>query len=115
MLDIIQGERQVWKITIFKLDAAGNKSFLNLTGNVEITVCFKSGANLLTLTRVAGSRVTVDSLLEGKISGFMTIAETEAMPVITDGSFEVAVDFGAGDVQKSIVIDSHKVTEKICA
>jgi len=113
MLDIIQGERQTWKITIFKVDATGVKSFQDLTGNTEIKVCFKSGVNLLELTKTA-SRVIVDTLLEGKISGEITVIESDAMPEIADGSTEVQVHFSATDIRKSIIIDSHKVTAKLC-
>jgi len=116
MLDIIQGERQTWKITVFKVDAAGVKSFQDLTGNTEIKVCFKSGVNLLELTRVGApsGRVIVDNALEGKISGEIKIAETDAMPETADGSVEVQIHFSATDIRKSIILDSHKVTAKIC-
>ena len=36
------------------------------------------------------------------------------MPEISDGSIEVQVTFTVGDVRKSIILDSHKVTAKLC-
>jgi len=115
MLDIIQGEKQPWTLRISTKNAnTGKVTPLDLTGFVQITVCFKSGVNLITLT-VSGGRVTVDAILTGDVSGFLTVAETNGMPVIEDGLAEAVVDFGSGDVRRAIITSSHRVTEKICA
>jgi len=115
MLDIVQGEKQPWAITVqTKNKTTGKTSPLDLTGFTEITVCFKTGVGLVTLTET-GARVTVDNAVLGEISGDLLVAETDAMEApIEDGSAEVVVDFGAGDVRRSIILNSHRTTEKIC-
>lgn len=112
MLDIFQGERQAWSMQITtKNQVTGKTSPLDLTGFNEITVCFRTDANILIkLESTAG--VTVDSLLQGEISGFLSVADTNAMPGDKTGDTEVAVDFGGGDVKKTQILRSHKVTAK---
>lgn len=114
MLDIIQGERQPWAITVkTKNKNTGKSTPLDLSGFSEITVCFKTGVNILTLLQTGG-RVTVDNAVLGEISGDITVAETDAMEAVEDGSAEVKIDFGGGDVRKSIILGSHRVDPKIC-
>ena len=67
----------------------------------------------MTLTQTGG-RVTVDNAVLGEISGDLIVAETDGMLATESGSAEVVVDFGGGDVRRSIISDSHRVTEKIC-
>lgn len=116
MLDIIQGEKQPWAITIVTKNAVTGKTTpLDLAGFSEITVCFKTGTIITTLTQTGGD-ITVDIAVLGEISGNLTVAQTDALPApIEDGSAEISVDFGSGDVRKSIILNSHRVTAKLCA
>jgi len=115
MLDIIQGEQQPWAFQVTtKNKSTGKTRPLDLTGFEEITVCFKTESTVITKLESTGD-VTVDDLIFGEISGFLEVAETNGMAATEDGSVEVAVDFGGGVVKKSIITQSHRVTEKICA
>lgn len=114
MLDIIQGEKQPWSMTITTKNAAtGKVSPLDLTGFSEITVCFLTAqTHLITKTQTGGG-VTVDNAVLGEISGDLLTTDTDAMPE-GFGDIEAQVDFGSGDVRKAIIVRSHKVTKKLC-
>ena len=111
MLNIIQNERKPFSITITSKKTGLP---LNLTGNSDITVCFKAGVSLTTLTKT-GVRITVDNAVLGQISGALTQAETDAMSAVNSGDIEIAVDYGSGDVQKSQKFNAFSVTAKLCA
>jgi len=114
MLDIIQGEKQPWSIDVETLNKTTGKTRpLDLTGFAEITVCFKTGVNKVSLTETGG-RVTVDNAILGEISGFLNITETAGMPETEDGLTEVVVDFGGDDIRKSKISGSHRVEESDC-
>ena len=111
MLKIIQNARKPFSIN---LSSEKNDDLpLDLTGNVEITVCFKTVSTLATLTKTGG-RITVDNLVLGQISGALTQAETDVMPIENNGLIEIQVDFGSGDVQKTQILNGFVVAAKAC-
>jgi len=109
MITIIQNEQKPWSIS---LDDDEGEPF-NLTGNVEITVCFKTASQVTILTKTGGE-VTVDDLILGKISGNLTQPQTDAMPKENSGLVEVEVDFGAGKVRKTQILNAFRVADKAC-
>ncbi len=111
MLKIIQNERQPFTINL--VSESNNGLPFDLTGYSEITVCFKAGTTVTTLTET-GARITVVEAKIGQISGALTQAETDAMSVVTSGLIEIAVDFGGGDVRKTQIVNSFSVTAKVC-
>ncbi len=89
MLEIIQGEQQPYKIDLTSKKTG--KPF-DLTGNVEIDVCFKAGSTVIVKKKTL-SQVVVDSALLGQISGNLEVGDTESMSPLTDGQIEVLVNF----------------------
>jgi len=89
MLDIIQGEQQPYKI-----DLTSKKTGLpfDLTGNVEIEVCFKAGSTIIVKKKTL-SEVIVDSEILGQISGNLEVFDTNPLTPLTDGSIEVSTIF----------------------
>lgn len=97
MLDIIQGEQQPYKI-----DLTSKKTGLpfDLTGNVEIEVCFKAGSTIIIKKKTLGE-VIVDSLILGQISGNLEVSDTNSMTPLTDGAIEVSTIFALSVAQIS--------------
>ncbi len=111
MLKIIQNEKQPFTINMTSEQLNGLP--FDLTGFSDITVCFKAGSVVTTLTE-SGSRITVVEEKIGQISGALTQAETDAMSIVTSGIIEIAVDFGGGDVRKTQINNAFSVIEKVC-
>ncbi len=110
MIDIIQEERQPFTIQI--RSNLTNDPY-DLTGNSDIKVCFKTASGVTELTK-SGARITVEDAKLGIISGALTQAETDAMPVENNGLIEIQLDFGGGDVRKVQVTNAFVVREKAC-
>ncbi len=102
MLDIIQGEQQPYKI-----DLTSTKTGLpfDLTGNVDIEVCFKANSTIIIKKKSLG-QVTVDSAILGQISGNLEVNDTDSLTPLTDGSLEVSTIF----VEAVAQVDNIDVT-----
>lgn len=111
MLDIIQGEKQPFEFNLTSKKSGGP---FDLTGNIEIEVCFKSGTTIVTKKKTLSEITVVGSPELGQISGDLEVADTDSLPSTENGDVEIKIDFGGGDIKKAQILGAFKVTEKIC-
>lgn len=110
MLNIIQNERKPWSLTL----KDSNGAPFDLTGATNVLVCFKADNTVIELNLAPDARVVIDNAVLGKISGYLTQAETDTMPATNKGDLEISADFGGGDVRKAQVFNAFIVKAKLC-
>lgn len=112
MIEVIQGEKQTFNIDLTSKKTG--KSF-DLTGNTEITVCFKSGTTIIEKTKTATEVSEVGDPLLGQITVDLLTTDTATMLPTQEGIIVVEVDFGSGDVRKAIQNNAFTVEADPCA
>lgn len=114
MRKIIKGSKQVFVIQLSRKEDGVLKVY-DLTGNVEITVCFKSGSTVVAVNKVAApvNVIVVGADADGKIQATLETTNTDALNVGT-GSIEVVVDKGSGDVDKFQIANAFQVVASDC-
>ena len=106
---IIQGEDRSLNVVI---KTSEGKCF-DLTGNTEITACFKETAGtFLSVTKTGGS-IVVNSDEGGDITITLTDSETALLKMDKTADFEILVDIGT---TRRIVqfVDSLEIVKRIC-
>lgn len=112
MIEVIQGEKQPFTI---RLRSKSTGDPWDLSANVEIKVCFKSGTTIVEKLKTLAEVSIVGAVTEGKIQTDLLIADTNLLPKTTEGHIEVLVDYGSGDVRKTQILGAFHVIEKICS
>ena len=111
MIEIIQGEKQ--PITIDLVSSVSGKR-VDLTGNIEITVCYKAETTIVAKKKTLAEVVVVGDPADGQITAHLLPADTDTFPATQSGHIEVIVDYDNDDIRKSQILDAFRVTEKIC-
>ena len=111
MIEIIQGEKQIFNINL-KSKKTGLP--LDLTGNTEIEVCFKSGDIIISKKKTDSKVSVVGDVKLGQITTTLLIADTPLLPPTSEGAIEVVVTKGAGEVEKSQDLNAFSVVAGIC-
>lgn len=113
--EVIQGEQETFVFTLTTKDKnTGITSPYDLTGNTEISCCFKVSSTVAQVNRVAApAQVTELDLTGGKIQAVLETADTDGLPQGI-GSVEITVTKAGGVVKKWRIDDLFQVKEKFC-
>lgn len=114
MKKYIQGEKVKFSIQLGTKDKNEVFKALDLTGNTEIQVVFKTGSTVIKKNRVASpvGVVVLGALTEGKIEATLTAAETETQPKTADGLIEIVVTYPSSDIKKFQIAKAFSVALK---
>ena len=116
MREIVQGEREIFVIQLGQKDSGGVVRPFDLTGNTEISVCWKAESTIVQKNRVAATIgvIVVGADTDGKIQGTLEVADTDSFPQTSNGSIEIIVTKAGGDVTKWQIDNAFQVLTKIC-
>lgn len=111
MIDIVQAEKKPYTIDLISKEIG--KSF-DMTGFIEIVVCFISGSTIVEKKETTSDLAVVGDPKFGQLSGSLSIAETDSLPPTTGGNIEVRVEFSAADHRKAQKLKAFTVSKKLC-